>query len=73
MPGFEGLNHTELIDPFDPQPICPGHEPPAFPSVEGRYGLVGVYLGGGTTMFCGGKENHEPKDVRNDCFKYVSI
>ena len=61
----KGINNVELIDPFA-KPMC--QEPQPFPSEEGRYGMIGVYLGHGNTLFCGGKDIKE-NDVKDDCYR----
>ena len=60
-----GTNHTELIDPFDETRRQERHP---FPSVDGRYGMIGVYLGGGNALFCGGKDIKEEK-IKDDCYR----
>ena len=65
-----GTNHTELIDITSSKPLC--QEPPAFPSQKGRFGMIGMYLGNGSTLFCGGRDNKDAK-VKKDCYRLVKL
>ena len=60
-----GTNHSELINPFA-EIRC--KEPSPFPSERGRYGMIGVYLGMGKALFCGGKDIRE-EEVKDDCYR----
>ena len=65
----KGTTQTELINGFNKH-VC--NPPPPFPSQQGRYGMVGVYTGGGSTLFCGGSEIGVPREetVKDDCYRY---
>ena len=67
-------NHTEIVDPFAKHKICKDFELPDFPSRDGRYGMVGSYIGKETVVFCGGTEKIDYIDkVQQDCFRYQNL
>ena len=63
-------NHTEIIDPFSSKHNCKTFKVPDLPSKEGQYGMVGTYLGNGTTMFCGGTDV-STEVVAKECIRFV--
>ena len=65
-------NHTEIIDPFSSKQNCKTFTLPDLPSEEGMYGMVGSYLGNGTTIFCGGTDV-STEMVAKECIRLVII
>ena len=65
-------NHTEIVDPFSSKPNCKNFNLPDLPSKEGRYGMVGTYLGNGSTIFCGGTDV-STELVSKECIRLILV